>query len=63
MFYSIQRWLFPDLEEELGKLTDKLKEFFRTTDMVNPEQYSRTYDWKRVGCKPYDRANITRAFI
>ena len=27
VFNSIQRWLFPFLEEELGELNDKQKEF------------------------------------
>lgn len=63
IFYSIQRWLFPDLEEALGDLTEKQKEFVRTIELVNPEQYARAYDWKGVGCKPYGRASIIKAFI
>ena len=63
MFYSIQRWLFPELEEELGGLTERQKELIRTIELVNPEKYARFYDWKGIGCKPYDRASIIKAFI
>jgi hypothetical protein len=63
MFYSIQRRLFPELEEELGELTLKQKEFVRTIELVNPERYAKLYDWKGIGCKPYERSSIIKAFI
>ncbi len=35
VFGSIQRWLFPALEEELGELNDKQKEFVRVVELMD----------------------------
>lgn len=63
IFYSIQRYLFPDLEEDLGELREKHKEFIRIIELVDLERYASTFSWKGIGCKPHDRTCIIKALI
>ncbi len=63
LFNSIQRWLFPELEELLGESTDKHKEFIKVVELVEPARYASDYAWKGIGCKPYERTNIIKALI
>ena len=36
LFNSIQNWLLPELEEELGELTARQTEFVRAVELINP---------------------------
>ena len=63
LFNSIQKWLFPELEEELGELTEKQQEFVRVIELANTSKYVASYSWKGIGAKPYDREALLRAFI
>ncbi len=63
LFNSIQKSLFPDLEEELGDLTAKQKEFVSTVELIDPLAFIDKYDWKGIGRKPSDRLCLIKAFI
>ena len=39
VFNSIQKWLFPMLEEEIGELTDKQRYFVRIVELVDPARF------------------------
>ena len=62
MFYNIQHYLFPDLEEVLGELTNKHKEFIRAIELIDIKKYAASFAWKGVGCKPHDRESIIKSF-
>lgn len=62
-FYSIQGWLIPDLEEELGELTQKQCEFVRTIELIEPSKFIDKYKWSGIGRKPSDRLSLLKAFI
>ena len=61
-FNSIQKWLLPELEEELGDLTDKQKEFVETVELLELEKFMEPYYWQGVGRKPADRLSILKSF-
>lgn len=62
MFYNIQHYLFPELEEILGELTVKHKEFVRTIELIDIKKYAASFAWKGVGCKPHDREAIIKSY-
>ncbi len=62
-FHSIQRWLIPDLEEELGELTEKMREFVRVVEVIDLPSFMAPFDWRGVGCPPCGRMSIFKAFI
>ena len=50
LYTSIQRTLFPVLEEEIGELTVKQKEFVRVVELVRPSRFiGVNLSWKRYG--------------
>lgn len=63
MFYNIQHYLFPELEEVLGELTSKHKEFIRAIELIDIKKYAASFGWKGVGCKPHDREAIIKSFL
>lgn len=63
LFNSIQNWLLPELEEELGELTKNQSEFVRTVELINPLELIDKYNWKGIGRKPSDRLSLIKAFI
>ena len=63
LFNSIQSWLLPELEEELGELTEKQQEFIRTVELINPERFIEKFNWCGIGRKPKSRLSILKAFI
>ncbi len=63
MFYNIQYYLFPELEEVLGELTAKHKEFIRAIELIDIKRYTASFAWKGVGCKPHDREAIIKSFL
>jgi len=63
MFYNIQHYLFPELEEVLGELTAKHKEFIRAIELIDIKRYAISFAWKGVGCKPHDRESIIKSFL
>ena len=62
-FNSIQKYLFPVLEEEIGKLTEKQREFVRTVELIEPERFMDSHKWSGFGRPPSKRQNIFKAYI
>lgn len=64
LYTSIQRTLFPMLEEELGELTEKQKEFVRVVELVRPSRFiGVNLSWNGTGRPLSSREGILRAFI
>jgi hypothetical protein len=59
----IQRQLFPILQEELGALTEKDKQFAEVMGLVPLGPFLQAYQWAGVGCPPHERAWLAHAFI
>jgi len=62
-FNSIQKWLLPSLEEEIGELTAKQSDFVRIVELISPQQYFRDFHWKGFGRPPEVRVSIFKAFV
>lgn len=62
-WFSIQRLLFSDLEEELGPLSDKEKQFVKVMSLIDPDRWMISFQWKGIGRKPASRQAILKAFI
>ena len=60
---SIQRHLFPALEEEIGELSDKERKFVRIVELVEIGRFLVGHGWCGVGRKPHSRAALAKAFI
>ena len=63
LWNSIQNWLFPVLEEELGELSEKQKEFVRVCELCDLEKHLFPYRWKYNGRPPKDRLAIVKSFV
>ena len=59
----IQRQLFPVLEEEIGALTDRDRQFVEVMGLVPLGAFLEPYRWGGVGCPPHERAWLMHAFI
>ena len=55
LWHSIQTWLFPMLEDELGELDQKHREFIAVCETCAPRAHMATYRWVGNGCPPKDR--------
>jgi hypothetical protein len=62
-FNSIQKWLFPVLEDEIGELTEKQKEFIRVVEAIDLVQYLGEFEWKGIGRKRDSRLSLLKAFV
>jgi len=63
-YITIERYLFPILEEEFGELTGKQKEFVRVVELVRPSRFiGVNLRWSRMGRPMSGREDILRAFI
>ena len=60
---SIQSWLFPVLEDELGELDDKHRQFVAVCELYAPQDHMAGYQWCGNGCPPSDRLALCKAFI
>jgi hypothetical protein len=60
---SIQRHLFPALEEEIGPLSAKEKDLVQILSLLDLPRHLRPYQWKGWGRKPKSRLSIARAFV
>ena len=49
VFNSIQKWLLPVLEDEIGELTGKQKEFIRVVEAIDLEKYIWEFRWNGIG--------------
>jgi hypothetical protein len=63
LWNSIQAWLFPMLEDELGELDEKHREFVAVCETCAPQAHMAAYRWVGNGCPPKDRLALCKAFI
>jgi hypothetical protein len=63
LWSSIQTWLFPAIEDELGELDDKHREFIAACEVCRPQDVMAEYRWIGNGCPPKDRLALCKAFI
>jgi len=62
LWNTIQRWLFPILEDELGELDEKHREFIAVCELCAPGPHLRGYRWIGNGCPPKSRLALFKAF-
>jgi len=60
---SIQRHLFPALEEEIGKLSDNEQKFIKIVELINLPRYLTSFHWCGIGRKPHSRISLAKAFV
>jgi len=60
---SIQRHLFPALEDEIGELSDKERKFVRIIELIEIGRFLVGHGWCGVGRKPHSRKALAKAFI
>ena len=58
-----QSWLFPMLEDEIGALDDKHRQFVAVCELCAPQDHMAAYRWCGNGCPPSDRLALCKAFI
>lgn len=63
LWISIQRQLFPMLEDELGALDDKDTEFIAVCEMCEPHAHLAAYRWIGNGCPPKSRLALFKSFV
>jgi transposase len=63
VFNTIQNTLFPWIEEPLGPLTEKEKQFVEVVSLMNLPEHMKAYNWKGIGRKKKDRLCLLKAFI
>ena len=64
IYFTTERRLFPVLEEEIGELTGKMKEFLRLVEVIRPGRYvTNALRWCGLGRPMKDREKILRAFF
>jgi len=63
LWHSIQGWLFPMLEDEVGELDEKHREFVAICEVCRPQDFMGEYRWVGNGCPPKDRLALCKAFI
>lgn len=62
-FNSIQRYLFPELEQLLGELSPREQEFIRAVELTDLGKHVKVFNWKGIGAKPHSRMSLLKAFI
>ena len=64
LYFTMERNLFPLMEEELGELTAKMREFLRIVEVVRPSRFiTRALRWCGLGRPMKDREKMLRAFF
>jgi len=63
LWNSIQRWLLPALEDEIGELDEKHRQFVAVCELCAPQNHMGAYRWIGNGCPPSDRLALCKAFI
>ena len=64
LYFTMERYLFPLLEEELGELTAKMREFLRIVEVVRPSRFiTSALRWSGLGRPMKDREKMLRAFF
>ena len=62
-WYSIQRTLFPFIEEESGPLSEPLKKLVATLELVRIEEFIPAAPVRMPGRPPASRRALARAFV
>ena len=61
LYFTMETYLFPLLEEELCELTAKMKEFLRIVEMIKPPRFvTSTLHWGGLGRPMKDREKMLR---
>lgn len=64
IYFNLERSLFPMVEEELGELTGKMREFLRLVESVQPARFiTGTLCWSGLGRPMESREKMLRAFF
>ena len=63
LWNSIQSWLFPVLEDEIGELDEKHRQFVAVCELCAPQDHMAAYQWIGNGCPPSDRLALCKAYI
>lgn len=64
LWNTIQEWLFPALQDILGdELTKKQKQFIRTCELADLDQFMEPYLWTGTGRPPKSRLSLLKAFV
>ena len=64
IYYTTESYLFPMVEEEIGEITGKMKEFLRILEVVRPSRFlTNALRWCGLGRPMKDREKIFRAFL
>lgn len=63
IFHSIQRQLFPVLEEEIGPLSELDRQFCEVLSLTALGRFTRVYEWCGNGAPPPARVWLAHAFI
>jgi hypothetical protein len=63
LWNSIQSWLFPMLEDEVGALDEKHRQFVAVCELCAPQDHMTAYRWCGNGCPPSDRLALCKAYI
>ena len=63
LWNSIQSWLFPILEDEIGALDERHRQFVAVCELCAPQDHMAAYRWCGNGCPPRDRLALCKAFI
>jgi hypothetical protein len=63
LWNSIQSWLMPVLEDEIGALDEKHRQFVAVCELCAPQDHMAAYRWCGNGCPPSDRLALCKAYI
>ena len=64
IYCTTKSYLFPMVEEEIGEITGKMKEFLRILEVVRPSRFlTNALRWCGLGRPMKDREKIFRAFL
>lgn len=64
LYFTMETYLFPMLEEEIGELTAKMREFLRIVEVVRPDRFlTDALRWCGLGRPMKDREKMLRAFF
>ena len=64
IYFTTERYLFPMVEEEIGEISEKMKEFLRIVEIIRPARFlTDALRWCGLGRPMKDREHILRAFF
>jgi hypothetical protein len=63
LWHTIQSWLFPMLEDEIGALDEQHRQFVAVCELCAPQDHMAAYRWCGNGCPPSDRLALCKAYI